>query len=438
MPDPNSLPTYPTLRTEAEALAPAGEPGLRVERMGYSEDYPERSANPRPITAVIMGDPDGKTAYIEGVQHGNERVGAATARVLRLLGIKYPFFRRMGYDALVVSDHNDPDAMQLQDGDDGPITLENLAGKYRGYILDQHSWGFPTPTMRYIGGSIAATLRVIREHDLAFFGALHGALMQSEINTSRVAADEVKCYSHLLGSLGMKMPSSEHMAAREMFGPGVSRAFTKETVHTSHLAESASGEPLDLDGTTVCDHLEAKVKYFNPDIACFCASPDEGDPLTNQTFLEVAHERITSGIAIIKGMPAYLEDPRLKDWLTANSHIPEVARLHRAASWWGTTLPDIFAGEIRSIQEHCQQNDQKLRQSEVAVAYPYALANTAIYLGNIASLAGRAQLPDMQRAILLEAKGATDRLPNLRPIPVAQQVAAQSLAVLAAMNYARH
>lgn len=401
--------------------------------VGHSSDYPED----RPIGALVIdgaGSP-GETAYIQGPEHGPEKAGPDSAQVFSELMARHPeLMHRLGYSRVVVANHIDPDAMELQEWGDEQVPIRSyVEGAYRGSWRDQVSWGYPTDNYRNISPENKASLGIVRAHNPNLVGSMHASQFASYVVVSGYNQGMAEELSGILRASGLPLnPDEPESRNSPVLAPAVFGTETAES-YRQNRGDQTDAAPAEneLDGgTNITEHLPAGTTLLIPEISMHVADYRAGNPVTGKTYMDMVVDRSAAAGKIIQGMAEGLR--LMRDWPGRNSTVPEIRRLHNAARWWESTIPSLLRSDVEAATQ--ERNTRVLREAEFRMRSGLMIVNSLVYAGNVLRLArmgGNSEAFSHMSGVMdrgLEALGPT------RQVDIKLQVATQVLLLLATLK----
>jgi hypothetical protein len=424
-----ALPSYAFLKAENRRLGLASAYGdqLDIHQLGYSSDYPAGDPNARRIEAVIVhADRHKRLDFVasnEAPQHASELIGVGTAHRLKHLYLRHPsIMRRMGYTAVAISDHADPDAMELQQwARIYPATIKDfILGGVRGDMHSQLSWGYPTET--FAGNSEAhASLVMHRQFQPLYIGSLHNSLSDAfqvvTPNFPILPGNVTDPLVRMLERLGIPVAYEWADPAVHPISPGLYKIIDTE----------------ELRGANILGHVPPHAVMHAPEMAMLQHPRIDTEP-SGKTAAEAIMGRYRSVLPRLGSIATGLEALNLTDEQLAGN--PGMRRLYDAALYWMSVGDKLMANGARIINFLPPEVAQRqLTKTEVLQTAAALISNSLMALGNVRRLALMCGKFDL--ASKLEHKITNEISRDLGPVQIAPLdlvICAQSLSVLMGMR----
>jgi hypothetical protein len=372
-----TYPTYQDLLAENRELADFFSDRLDILPIGYSSDYPADSVAPRRIEAAIINDgssPD-SIASFEAPQHSTELASVITARMQKHLHLLHPtIMQRMGLNGVAVSDHDDPDAMELQTWARHPRPTPRMLvfEGVRGGRFAQFSWSYPRDG--FAGSSEAqASLAMHRQLGTRIAGLIHNSMPLAynmvTPNFPALPGQAIDPMVKVYERLGLPINYCAAEQGRLIFiSPGMYSLWRGGT-----------------NGAMVTDHLPAATVCYNPETPMLYYPVINMEP-SGRTRAEALIERAEWATRCIGRLATMMSDAKFEQHDFPRN--PAAKRLQDSVDLWLEMTP-LFVTHAQNGIDFMPDDMlcQPLTTTEFLQTSAALIINTLMIVGNVRRLA---------------------------------------------------
>ena len=395
-----------------------------------------RAIDDRAIGVTAIRGSGSATAYLQGPEHASELVGSETVATATQLLAHFPeILNRWGYGMVQTCDHIDPVGQAMQAwGPRPPADIEEFAlGGWRGSWPDYHqiSWAYPTASGQIIRPEIELSLELLREAR-HFFGSAHGSTLNSYIVMSRRNKELARLMNTVMNNSGLVLNRDDpEVANTRVYAPGIFATVSKKHLEVN-LAAAVDGEEARTNeaGTSALDHLERGALMLVPEVACLeSATSDMLTPYARQHAIEMR-----ANMMIQAAQQVRTAINRLDSWIGQTPNM-ETQLLYKAINWYGGSAPGWAMQHVETGAKH-KYAERILTRAEYAQALGAFAIEALLFTGNAYRLAQMAGDTDLQQMLRNQIRRGAIIIGPTRAVPLSQQVATQTLAMLGGLRHA--